>query len=268
MIFPKECKFVGNATTKPLGEKVYCLTQYLIHPTPEGLEVLHVTLKKDTGIMREIESVETIAGPDDIFVWLGDISTPHDRVGLIKKAMTTGKRCTIFGDKYEHMTFILDPDLSEFQKVHVYDVTPPKATLSATLSELEKIGFFELDNIMFEHHIRDISSIDADVYPCRAGGFSKTLDRDKLIPGEKIACCRTGRQITHECYDETHKFEDICPLSQVNAEPFIARCCRMEDSGIRIQNGFFGVVVHWASTPKDITKVLEKMLEEWRLRNG
>ena len=268
MIFPKECKVVGNASTQPLGDKVYCLTQYLIRPSGDSFEVLKVTPKEGDTMMREIESVEVIAEAKDVAVWNGEIFTPHDRAGLIQKALSTGKRCTIFGEKHNHMTFVLDPDLSEFCKVHVYDITPPRPTLSATLKELERIGFFETDNICFEHHIKDIAKIEGDVYPCKAGGFEKTLDRDIPEHGNHIVCCQTGRQITHENYGDDFTFEETCPLSMVQEEPFIARCCRIERTGIRKINGKFGIVVHWAAPAKVIANSVESLMYEWRKRNG
>lgn len=265
MIFPTECKYVGSAATKPLGDKVYFLTKYLIHPVPEGFEILEVEAEKGSGYLRDIKSVRRLVGPDDIAMWEGSI-TPHDRAGLIKKALTTKKRCTIFGANDEHWTFVLDPDLSGFETVHVYDITPPRANLSETIRLLDEMGFFGADDVVFEHHVRDITKIEADVYPCRAGGFSKTLDRDDLKGNEHVACCMTGRHICHECYGDSFEFEDTCPISQVKEEPFVARCCRAERSGIGIYNNKFGAVVHWGASPRTMLEAVDKMLVEWKKR--
>ncbi|HJK22877.1 MAG TPA: hypothetical protein O0X08_03200, partial [Methanocorpusculum sp.] len=107
MIFPAECKYIGSAATKPYGDTVYFLTKYLIHPTPEGFEILEVEHEGESGYMRKVKSVRRLVGPEDIAVWEGPI-TPHDRTGLIKKALSTKKRCTIFGANDEHQTFVLD----------------------------------------------------------------------------------------------------------------------------------------------------------------
>ncbi|MDV0443651.1 DUF7714 family protein [Methanorbis rubei] len=265
MIFPSECKYIGSAATKPHGDTVYFLTKYLIHPVPEGFEILEVEHAGESGYMRPVKSVRQLVGPNDIAVWEGPI-TPHDRVGLIRKALSTGKRCTIFGAQDEHMTFVLDPDFAGLETVHVYDIKPPRPNLSATIHILEDLGFFGQQNIMFDHHVRDISEIPADVYPCRAGGFPKTLDRDELQGGEHIACCVTGRHICSECYEDEFVYEDTCPLSQIAEEPFIARCCRADRSGIGIYNGKFGAVVHWGSSPRTMLEAVDAMLEEWHKR--
>jgi hypothetical protein len=266
MIFPTECKYIGSATTKPYGDTVvYFLTKYLIHPIPEGFEILEVEHEGENGYLRKVKSVRILVRSEDITIWEGSI-TPHDRTGLIKKALSTGKRCTIFGATDEHQTFVLDPDLSGLETVHVYDIIPPRANLSENLKILEALGFFGTENIQFEHHVRDIAKIQADVYPCRAGGFAKTLDRDKLHGGEHVACCLTGRYICGECYEDDFMFEDTCPLSQVVEEPFIARCCRANRVGIGMYNDKFGVVVHWGSSPRAMLEAMDTLLVAWRER--
>ena len=265
MIFPVSCKFVGNASTMPHGEKVYFLTQYLIKSTENGLEILEVTPGDGDGLLRPVKSVKLLAGPKDIAVWEEQVN-PHDRADLIRKAMTTGKRATIFGSTTDHMTFVIDPSFDEFETIHVFDNTPPKASLSETLRSLESIGYFEPDNIIFEHHIEDISEYEADVYPCRAGGFPRTLDRANVKEGDIVACCKTGRQICEETSDAELTFRETCPVTRIDKEPFITRCCRMDEAGIQVRNGCFGVVVHWAAPPREICESLDAMLFEWRKR--
>ena len=116
--------------------------------------------------------------------------------------------------------------------------------------------------------VRDISLIDADVFPCRAGGFAKTLDMDRMDGGERVAGCLTGRQLYLECYGGNFTSIEICPLSSVTEEPFIARCCRKERGGIGLYNGLFGAVVHWGATPKMVLDAVYDLMEAWRRRNG
>ena len=81
---------------------------------------------------------------------------------------------------------------------------------------------------------------------------------------EQVAGCLTGRQILAECYGSDFPVIDICPANAVSDEPFIARCCRAERSGIQRINGKFGVVVHWGSSPKTIADAVYAMIHEWR----
>ncbi|MCP1663044.1 MAG: hypothetical protein D5R99_06845 [Methanocalculus sp. MSAO_Arc1] len=268
MIFPPECKVVGHAYEKPVGDKVYFLSEYLVRRVPDGFELLRVTPDPEgSGMMRDILHEEVLATAEETVMYSGRVNQ-HDRAGMVRLALKTGKRCTIFGAMDEHINFVLDPDLSEFETVHVYDIRPPRANLSVTIEILEEQGLLGDLNCVFEHHVRDISMIDADVYPCRAGGFAKTLDMDRMKGGERIAGCLTGQQLYQECYGPDFSLIEICPLSSVSEEPFVARCCRKERSGIGLYNGFFGAVVHWGASPKTVLDAVYLVVEEWRRRNG
>jgi hypothetical protein len=164
------------------------------------------------------------------------------------------------------MTFVLDPDLSGLLKIHVHDVTPPRPSLSACLRELESAGLFGDLSVMFCHHIRDISQIHADVFPCRAAGYTRTLDADPMQGGERVAGCLTGSQFYTECYGKEFVLENICPLESVLEEPFIARCCRSEREGVGIHKGKFGAVVHWGASPAQIARMVHDLVVQWKAR--
>ncbi|HIJ06993.1 MAG: hypothetical protein XE11_0677 [Methanomicrobiales archaeon 53_19] len=264
MIFPPECKVVGHAFGKPVGDRVYFLSEYLVRRVRDGFELLRVTPDPDgTGMMRNILHEEVLATAEET-VMFSERVNQHNRAGMVRRALSTGKRCTIFGAMDEHMNFVLDPDLSLFETVHVYDIKPPRANLSVTIESLEEEGLLGELNCIFDHHVRDISRIDADVFPCRAGGFEKTLDMDPMEGGERVAGCLTGRQLYQECYGNNFTSIDICPFSSVSQEPFIARCCRKERSGVGIYNGYFGAVVHWGASPKTILDAVCEMITLWR----
>lgn len=264
MIFPVEYKVVGNASSKPCGEKVYFLSRYLLRELVDGFELLEVEPDPEgKGLMRDILDVRLLAGPEETCVFPEKVQL-HNRARLVQLAAESGHRCTIFFGFDEHMTFVLDPDPREFTRIQVYDVTPPRPTLSSTISDLEDAGIFGEFNVMFVHNLRDISQVEADVYPCRASGFPRTLDTDPMLGGETVAGCITGSQLLGECYGNDFELKDICPLNLVSDEPFIARCCRSEREGIGIYNGKFGAVVHWGSSPYRVFSAIIELLEKWR----
>lgn len=258
MIFPPHCKCVGYAGNKPVGDLVYFLSEYLIHETTDGYEVLAVEAGEGTGMMRPVRSVRLIAGFDDVMEY-PDRVILHNRGDLIRKAAEGRKRCTIFTGIDEHKTFICDPDLTQLRTIHVYDVIPPRPHLAETLRSLDSTGIFGEPEIQFVYHIRDIRETGADIYPCRAGGFSKTIDSDRLVGGEQVAGCLTGRQVLSECYGEEFPIIDICPANAVIEGPFIARCCRAERSGLQTINDRQGIVVHWGASPKQITDAVYEL---------
>ena len=266
MIFPEHCKYVGRASTKPCGDRVYTLSRYLLRDTPEGLELLEITLDPHQKTpMRDISSSRILAGPQEIFTYPEKVQL-NDRTRLVRLALESGFRCTVFTGLEENMTFVLDPDLSHLLTVHVYDVIPPRPTLSASLSELESIGLFGDLSVLFDHHIRDVSRVQADVFPCRAAGYTRTLDADPLYGGERVAGCMTSVQLCTECYGNDFELVNICPLDQIQEEPFIARCCRAEREGIGLWDGKFGAIVHWGAGPAKIAWSVNEVVRQWRDR--
>ena len=265
MIFPPHCKCIGYAGNKPVGDRVYFLSEYLIHEVPGGFEILAVQPAEGDGLMRGIESVTQIAGPDEVYLYPEQVVL-HNRGDLIQKALQSPKRCTIFTGIEEHKIFICDPDPASLLTVHVYDVTPPPPHLAGTLEILEKAGIFGELEIRFCYHVNDIRETKADAYPCKAGGFSRTIDSDRLVGDEQVAGCMTARQVLRDCYGHDFPLIDICPANTAKEEPFIARCCRAERSGVQTLNGKMGVVVHWGASPKQITDALYACIHEWRNR--
>ncbi len=262
MIFPAQYKSIGFASEKPCGEKVYFLSRYLVRPVDEGYEILEVSLDPDEkGMMRSIVSSRVIAAARDVYRYPESVQI-HDRTRLVRLAADSGHPCTLFFGLDEHMTFVIDPDLSGFLKIHIYDASPPRPSLSASVRDLESCGLFGDLNVTFCHHIQDISAISADIYPCRAAGFSRTLDADPLTGGERVAACMTGSQLARECYGTPAEFVNICPLSAVAEEPYIARCCRAEREGPCIWNGKSGIVVHWGASPSKISDAVFAIAKE------
>jgi hypothetical protein len=264
MIFPEHCKHVGHASTKPCDDKVYFLSRYLLKDTGNGSEVLEVNLDPaGKGMMRDILSSRVLAMPSEVYRYPDKVNL-HNRTRLVELAADTGYRCTIFTGHDEHQTFVLDPDLSGFLKVHVYDVSPPRPSLSTCIRDLEACGLFGGLSVQFCHHIRDITQVHADVYPCRAAGFTKTLDADHMNGGEEVAGCLTGSQFYTECYGKNFHLVNICPLECIHEEPFIARCCRAEREGISSWNGKAGTVVHWGADPVKIYESVKAVVARWR----
>jgi hypothetical protein len=190
----------------------------------------------------------------------------YNRTRLVELALDSGYRCTIFTGHDEHQTFVLDPDLTGFLKIHIYDVSPPRPSLSSCIRELEATGLFGALSVQFCHHIRDITEIRAEVYPCRAAGFTRTLDADPMQGGEKVAGCLTASQFYTECYGKEFRLVNICPLESVAEEPFLARCCRAEREGMTSWNGKCGSIVHWGADPVKIYASVQDLASRWRAR--
>lgn len=262
-----ECREVGVVNGRPCGDAVYFLTRYLLRPAGDSYEVVEVDLDPDaSGLMRPVLAERLLAGPEEVAVHPDRVRL-HDCGLLIRLASSSGRRCTVFTGIDEHVTFVLDAPGERLLRVHVYDIEPPRPNLSAGIRDMETLGLFGNLGIAFVHHVADIRDTRAEIYPCRASGFPRTLDADPVEDGARIACCATGRELVAECYDVGFVQEETCPLARVDAEPFIARCCRSERRGLREANGRFGAVVHWGDSPAQILDAVRELVAAWRRRD-
>ena len=268
MIFPRHCKEVGYARGKPCGDRVYFLSRYLVVETPGGPEVREVIRDPGgTGMMRPVRGTRLLAPSDQVHRHPEKMNL-HDRTRLVRLAAEAGKRCTLFTGWDEHLIFVCDPDLSSFLPLHVYDASPPAPSLLLALDGLERAGLFGEISVFFVPHLRDITDTGADVYPCRAAGFPRTIDADPVREGERVAGCITSAQVIRECHGAEITRAEICPLESVDAEPFIARCCRSEREGVGVYRGYYGGVVHWGASPRQIASTVERVAEGWRVAHG
>ena len=266
MIFPERYKGIGVGREKPLGDLIYFLSDYLIIPKETGTELYAVEGGTQKGIFKEGCTLRLLAGADETISYPEPVNL-HNRADLIEKATSTGKRCTIFTGHDEHQTFVIDPDPSVLTTIHVYDITPPRPNLAANLQNLNETGIFGEYEVTFEYHVRDITTIDADIFPCRAAGFTRTLDEDPVRAGNTVAGCTTARQVIRDGYhiEKEVTFHEICPVEAVMQEPFIARCCRSERTGYGTFRGFQGGVVHWGANPREIYEMALAVITEAKM---
>ncbi len=267
MIFPKECKEVGYAETKPCGDRVYFLSEYGVRKTEQGHEIIRFYKgPRETGLMRTVDRIEVVVPAGEV-TWYPHRVNIHNRAGLVRLAAESGARATIFRGLDEHITFIVDPDFREFLTIHVYDVVPPPLpSLSYAIRDIEATGMFEETGVMFTHTITNTGNVKAEVHPCRAAGFVRTLDADTMEGGEVIAGCLASAGVYRECYGDDFRLKDICPLGTVKKEPFITRCCQKDRVGPITVNGLSGTVVHFGASPPAIYAAVTRLAEAWRSR--
>ena len=94
----------------------------------------------------------------------------------------------MFFGRDEHVTVVLAPGVEALRTVDVYDVAAPVPSLAAICADLAAAGLTGELGLAFEYHVRDLRSLEAGVYPCRASGFPRSLDRDGPVEGERVDC--------------------------------------------------------------------------------
>lgn len=268
MIFPKFSKEIGIADEMPYGEKVYFRTRYLIRHTEKGYQIYSVELDHKNSVMHEKESMTLIADTEDCTVHEETVNL-YDSTNLIKIALKSGKRCTIFRGADNHVTFIMDPSEDSLLKVYVYDVTPPYANIYENIRLLEKDGVFGELGVEFVNCVLDISKLRTDVYPCRASGFKKTVDKSHLTGTETVAGCETSRLLLSEMYGDAaeFKYRNICPAERALSENrgvFIAKCCQEYRFGLKSTDNVTGYILGWGASPKTIIDAVFEVCRVYR----
>ncbi|MBN1236294.1 MAG: hypothetical protein JW999_09650 [Methanotrichaceae archaeon] len=274
MIFPKDYKFVGIKDQERRGDPVYFSTEYLL--SREGPSLYHVK-SRGSGFMREVTELEPIASGQEI-IFYPDIVDTRNRAQLIELAQgvcrSTRANTVVFQGPDEHITFVKDPDPTQILTIEILDVSPPDPPwLVHVLRNLESCGILGDLTVRFVPRILDLRRFDCDCvyYPCRASGLGRSLDTDYVVHEHpRIVGCDVSREIfLANNPGKDFEFVNICPLHSPQAVfepkgPFITRCCRSEQRGIKSKNGQPGMVVHWGDGPDRIAEAVRCLVQDLR----
>ena len=274
MIFPKDYKFVGIKDQERRGDPVYFSTEYLL--SREGPSLYHVK-SRGSGFMREVTELEPIASGQEI-IFYPDIVDTRNRAQLIELAegvcRSTRANTVVFQGPDEHITFVKDPDPTQILTIEILDVSPPDPPwLVHVLRNLESCGILGDLTVRFMPRILDLRRFDCDCvyYPCRASGLGRSLDTDYVVHEHpRIVGCDVSREIfLANNPGKDFEFVNICPLHSPQAVfepkgPFITRCCRSEQRGIKSKNGQPGMVVHWGDGPDRIAEAVRCLVQDLR----
>ena len=272
MIFPSNYRDIGISREKRPKDPIYFATRYLISYERE-LTIYEVGTSGE-GFMRCAETIEPIARGDEIFEYPEKVDT-RNRTKLIDlawKLCRDGVTTVIFKGPDEHITFVHDPDPLAVLEIEILDVIPPEPSwLLHVVEGLDGCGLLGDLAVRFKARILDLRRFDGEdvYYPCRASGFSRSLDTDRvLIESPKIVGCDISREVFRAMYPEKEfKFLNTCPLINRELEPkgpFITRCCKSENKGPRSFKGYKGYVVHWGDGPSEIAKAVRSLVGELR----
>jgi len=269
--FPGHCKHVAvsNATHCVLpGDLIYFLTEYVVIFDGTSSSV-HEVKTDGSGLFREVISVRQISSEDETVIHDKEVDLT-DRSLLIEKAdELCGKEINtvIFTGIDRHITFVHKPDINVIKTIMVFDVTPPAPPwLWYNIKRLSDIGLFGELEIRFTSQILDLRQYeDPDskvIFPCYTSGLkgnfldsTETIDDDEYV---KLVGCEISKRILEERFSvHEYDFVNICSLKRSYELPFIVRCCRSEDSGLREIGGVQGVTVHWGASPLEIVDAVK-----------
>ncbi|MDY6958389.1 MAG: hypothetical protein SVK08_04460 [Halobacteriota archaeon] len=271
LIFPSHCKNVAvSSPSYPLlkGKPVYFLTEYLLYVEGISTSVYHVETD-GVGLFREVISIEQISSKDETVSYDEEVDL-SDRALLIEIASELcydGLTTVVFTGIDKHITFVHKPDLDVIKTILIFDVTPPEPPwLLYTLNRLNDIGLFGELELRFTSDVLDLRHFEDPeskvIFPCYTSGLKGDfLDSIGEISSDeyvKLVGCEISKRILEEKFSvKDYDFVNICPLKRKYELPFIVRCCRSEDAGLKKIDGIQGVAVHWGATPLEIVDAVK-----------
>jgi hypothetical protein len=245
-----------------LGREAYRHTRYIVVHGLDGVALLEVAKASEAPLFTPITGVEVLAGPAES-AWL---TSPDSDVGvpaqLCRKALerAAGARCVIVQGRYQHVSFILDPDPIRLRVVEVAPPDPPKLLDQArrVLDVTE-----DLPPIQLQPEIVDIVELARRrpapryLYPCRGSGAAPDgaevfyLDERPARRDWVLVGCERSREIHRDVYGDEPRYLEMCPneLVEPGTGPVLTKCCQLEDW---IERDGLVVRVPWGATLAEV----------------
>jgi len=252
-----------------LGREAYRRTQYIVVVAGEDTALVRVDKMSEEPLFSSITNVEVMAGPEDC-VFLReldiDVGVPSQMAAAAGR-YAPDKRCVVVLGRYQHLSFIVEPQAIE---IVVRDVVPPHP--AKLLDQARRIIDIseELPAIELIPDVVDLDDlIDEDgefLLPCAGAATDEgrsTLSYLDQRPERRdwtLVGCARSQQIHSWFYGEQAPIRDFCPR-QRTTEPgtvVLTKCCLLE-SGMEVRQST--VYLPWGSTLEAVRAGIKTAIE-------
>jgi hypothetical protein len=253
-----------------LGREAYRRTRYIAVRGRDGAALIEVAKASEDPLFSPITGVEVLAGPAEC-AWL---TSPDVDVGIPTQVCEAalegapGARCVVVQGRYEHVSFILDPDPVRLRVVEVAPPLPPKL-LDQARRVLEVAE--DLPPVRLEPKIIDIVELARQrpsrqyLYPCRGSGAAPDgaevfyLDERPSRRDWVLVGCERSREIHRHFYGDEPPHLEMCPYELVvpGDGPVLTKCCQLEET---IERDGLVVRVPWGATLAEVRAGIETVL--------
>jgi hypothetical protein len=250
-----------------IGREAYRRTRYIVVRGRGGVALIEVAKASEEPLFSPITGVEVLAGPAEC-AWLVsrdvDVGVPTQ---ICRAALdgAPGARCVVVQGRYEHVSFILDPEPVRLRVVEVAPPQPPKLLDQARrVLEVDE----DLPPVRLEPEIVDIVELARQrpsrqyLYPCRGSGAAPEgsevfyLDERPSRQDWVLVGCGRSREIHRHFYGDDPPYLEMCPHELVvpGDDPVLTKCCQLED---RIERDGLVVRVPWGATLAEVRAGIE-----------
>jgi hypothetical protein len=221
-------------------------------------------------LFSPIVDFEILAGPhESALVRAPEVDTANPtHMARAARALAPSARCVVVQGRYEHVSFILQPDPV---RIRVLDVIPPEPAklLDQACRVLEVAD--ELPPVELEPELIDLREIarahpaERYLFPCRVSGVVLDegavdyLDQRPAYRQWTLVGCARSREIYRWFYKEEPHYLEMCPRALLHNGhvPTLTKCCQLEN---RIRHEGLVVTVPWGATLDEVRQGLEQLL--------
>ncbi len=248
-----------------LGREAYRRTRYIVVVADRGMALIQVEKASEEPLFSPITSVEIIAGLDECAL----IRDPETDTGIPSHLAAAAqrhapdKRCVAVIGRYEHLSFIVDPQPLE---IVVRDVVPPHpAKLVSQARRIIDVSE-DLPPIVLVPDVVDLDDLVDEtgeyLLPC-AGAVTDAgranlsyLDQRPEYRDWTLIGCARSQQIHEWFYGREAPTRDFCPRQRATGDGkvILTKCCLLE-SGMEVRDTV--VYVPWGSTLAGVREGLE-----------
>ena len=256
-----------------VGREAYRRTRFIVAHGNAGAALVRVRKQSDEPLFSPIVEADLLAGPDETeFITAPgiDVGVPS-QLARAAAGAAPGTRCVVVQGRYEHVSFILNP---QPVPVRVVDVAPPyPAKLVDQAGRVTDMAE-DLPPVSIRPDVIDLTALARQhpashyLFPCRGSGAAPSgaevsyLDerpprRDWVLVG-----CERSREIHRHFYGGDAPAVEMCPRELLAAQgaasgPVLTKCCRLEEE---IEQAGLMVVVPWGATLGHVQQGLRQLV--------
>lgn len=257
-----------------LGREAYRRTGFIVARRGEEAALVQVTKASEGPLFSPIVDVRLLAGPDECaFVREPEADTGiPTQLARVARERAGGSRCVVVQGRYQHVSFILDPDPIP---VRVVEVAPPHpAKLVDQVDRVIAVAE-DIPPVDLRPEVIDLADLAGRrpagryLYPCRGSGAAppgaEVRYLDERPPREDwvLVGCQRSRDIHRWFYGSEPPTVEMCPreLADPSPVPTLTKCCMLE-FGIQQEDAL--TVVPWGATLDEVQEGLRALLQAAR----
>lgn len=261
-----------SLTRHLLGKPAYRRTRFVVALNGEQTAIARIWREHPDPLFAPITRVEVLARPDECaYVHCPEIDTAiPSALASAASSAAPGVRAVAVRGRYEHISFIIDPDPLRVTVREVSPPDPPKLLDQARriLDVREDLPPIELvPDIVRLADLAAAHPAERYLVPCRGSGFdppgAQTCYLDEH-PDEQpwtLIGPERSQQIHQAFYGHRAEQVDICPRNRPPVVGPLLTKCELLENEISVEGG--QVIVPWGASLAQVEQALRALAQAW-----